>query len=72
VPVTTNLLVALIGLFMLVRNGLIAARALRAPAGEGARVRAVVPLLTCLLSLVVLAVAARALVLSASPPGGAP
>jgi apolipoprotein N-acyltransferase len=58
----------LVALFMLVRNGLAAARLLRAPEG---RLRAVVPLLTCLVALAVLVMAAREVLLAPPrPPGG--
>jgi hypothetical protein len=60
----------LVALFMLVRNGLAAARLLRAPDG---RLRAVVPLLTCLVALAVLVMSARGMLLaSPRPPGGPP
>jgi hypothetical protein len=60
------LLPVLVALFMLVRNGLAAARLLRVPAS---RLRAVVPLLTCLLALAVLVMAARGLLLRGAHGG---
>jgi hypothetical protein len=56
---------------LLVRNGFVAARILLRR--EGSRMGAVVPLLTCLLALTVLVMAARGALLAAPrPPGGTP
>jgi hypothetical protein len=56
---------------LLIRNGFVAARILLRR--EGSRLRAVVPLLTCLLALAVLVMAARGALLAAHhPPGGPP
>jgi len=65
-----NLLAALMALYMLARHGGGAVRLLRAPSG---RARALVPLLTCLVALAVLVMAARGLLLvSTRLPGGPP
>ena len=67
-----DLAAALMALFMLARHGR-AATALLRPARHGTgRTRALVPFLTCLVALVVLAAAARGLYLAASHAPGDP
>lgn len=68
-----NLAAALLALFMLARHGSAAAGLLRAGGAGPGRARALVPLLTCLVALAVLAMAVRGLYLAAShAPGGPP
>jgi hypothetical protein len=67
-----DLAAALMALYMLARHGRAATGLLRPGRDGPGRARALVPFLTCLVALVVLAAAARGLYLAASPAPGAP